>query len=166
MNRRSFVGGVAGVAGLLAGRRALSDAAPGSVRVRLRPEEVLAQIPADFMGLGYEISSVSRAGLLSRRNGAYVQMVRTLGPNGVIRVGGNTSDYSVYAAGGEEVSQPKGTVVNERVLRELGGFLEATGWRLIWGVNLGERGVEEAVAEARAVLCGGRGEAAGGGDRQ
>ncbi len=82
MNRRSFVGGVAGVAGLLAGRRALSDAAPGSVRVRLRPEEVLAQIPADFMGLGYEISSVSRAGLLSRRNGAYVQMVRTLGRTG------------------------------------------------------------------------------------
>ncbi len=71
----------------------------------------------------------------------------------MIRVGGNTSDYSVYAAGGEEVSQQKGTVVNERVLRELGGFLEATGWRLIWGVNLGERGVEEAVAEARAVYA-------------
>jgi len=155
MNRRGFVRGMGCVTAAAASRRAVGkisgagDAA--EVRVRLRPEEVLAEIPADFMGLGYEISSVARAGLLSREDAVYVQLVRTLGTKGVIRVGGNTSDYSTYAATGQAVSVPKGTVVNDRMLRDLGGFLDATGWRLIWGLDLGEGTVEAAIAEAKAV---------------
>src|SRR4029077_15456324 len=71
------------------------------VRVTLEPARTLAVIPPDFMGLGYEISSVARPGLLSARNSVYVQLVRTLGASGVIRVGGNTSDYSSYSATGQ-----------------------------------------------------------------
>ena len=159
MNRREFVRGGGAFAGVAAGRpgrgfnglrlRPASEVA--EVRVRLRPEVVLAEIPADFMGLGYEISSVARRGLLSREDAVYVQMVRTLGAKGVIRVGGNTADYARYTAAGEAVSTPKGTVVNDRVLRDLGGFLEATGWTLIWGIDLGEGTVADAVEEARAV---------------
>ena len=153
MNRRGFMWGVAGCAAATAGRRALGSLAieAAAVRVRVRTEVVLAQIAADFMGLGYEISSVARVGLLSAANPVYVQLVRTLGRNGVIRVGGNTADYATYAAGGQAVSVPKGTVVNDRVLRDLGGFLQATGWSLIWVVDLGEGSVAEAVTEAKAV---------------
>ena len=148
--RRGFVRGVASVAGAMAGRR-LWGGTSSRVKVRVRMNEVLAEVAPEFMGLGYEISSVARSGLLSAKNRVYVQMVRTLGARGVVRVGGNTSDYSSYAARGEAVSQPKGTVVNDAVLKELGGFLQATGWRLIWGLNLGEGTVEQAVAEAKAV---------------
>lgn len=154
MDRRGFVRGMGCVA-VTAVRRAsggvgrVGEAA--EVRIKLRPETVLAEIPADFMGLGYEISSVARTGLLSRADTVYVQMVRTLGAKGVIRVGGNTADYASYAAAGRAVSTPKGTVVNEQVLRDLGGFLEATGWRLIWGIDLGEGSVADAVMEAKAV---------------
>jgi len=114
----------------------------------------IAIVPQDFVGLGYEISSVAPPGLLSSANSVYVQLVRTLGARGVIRVGGNTSDYSAYSASGAALSSPQGkagSVVNEAVLRDLGSFLRATGWRLIWGLNLGSGTPENAVAEARAV---------------
>jgi hypothetical protein len=42
-------------------------------------------------------------------------------------------------------------VVNDAVLQDLGRFLDATGWQLIWGLNLGSGNVENAVAEAKAV---------------
>ncbi len=122
-----------------------------SVRIKVDIGRSLGTIPADFMGLGYEISSVARSGLLSAENHTYVQLVRTLGPRGVIRVGGNTSDYSSFDANGQAVSAPKNTVVNEANLRELGAFLEATGWKLIWGLNLGGGSEAEAIEEAQAV---------------
>jgi hypothetical protein len=44
-------------------------------------------------------------------------------------------------------------VVNDAVLQELGGFLRATGWKLIWALDLGKGSEADAVAEARAVLA-------------
>jgi hypothetical protein len=43
-------------------------------------------------------------------------------------------------------------VVNDAVLKDLGGFLEATGWKLIWGLDLGKGSEADAIAEAQAVL--------------
>jgi hypothetical protein len=103
------------------------------------------------MGLGYEISSVATPGLLSASNRVYVELVQQLGARGVIRVGGNTSDYSSFLPHAAAVAAPKGVVVNARSLRELAEFLRATGWSLIWGLNLGNGNVAQAVAEARAV---------------
>ena len=108
-------------------------------------------IPADYIGLGYEISSVAVPGLLAAKNQAYVRLVKNLGKQGVIRIGGNTSDFSSYDAKGESKSLPKGTVVNEANLRDLRSFLDATGWQLIWGLNLGADRLDNAVEEARAV---------------
>src|ERR1700756_1658437 len=99
MNRRDFLGNSTLAAGALAARSAF--AAPAQYTVTVRPDQPLGVIAPDFMGLGYEISSVARPGLLSRTNQVYVQLVRTLGAQGVIRVGGNTADYAAYSANGE-----------------------------------------------------------------
>jgi hypothetical protein len=85
-------------------------------------------------------------------NRVYVQLVRTLGARGVIRIGGNTSDYAHYAAAARPVSSALGTVVNDAVLKDLEGFLKATGWKLIWGLDLGRAPQAEAMAEAKAVV--------------
>ena len=159
MKRREFLCRAAVVAGSAAVRRRLAWAgAPAETvqaRLVLDPTRTVAVVPPDFMGLGYEISSVARPGLLSRANAAYVQLVRTLGPYGIIRIGGNTSDYSRYAPTARAVSSQENgppSVVNDAVLRDLGTFLEATGWKLIWGLNLGRGTKQEAIDEARAVL--------------
>src|SRR5262249_46640520 len=110
-----------------------------TTRIKFNPSETLAIIPPDFIGLGYETSTVGRPGLLSPTNTGYIQLVKTLGKQGVIRIGGNTSDYAFYAPQGQAASVPEnqgGSVINDAVLRDLGGFLDKTGWRLIWGLNL------------------------------
>jgi hypothetical protein len=123
------------------------------VRVQIQPQSRLGRIPADFLGLGYEVSSVSERGLLTGSNRTYVELLRTLSPAGVIRIGGNTSDYASWSPDGPAVSSPKATVVDRRGIRDLGTFLRATGWRLIWGFNLGRGSVEEAVDQAAAVAA-------------
>lgn len=108
-------------------------------------------IPNDFLGLGYEISSVSTPGLLSARNHAYVKLVRALGPSGVIRIGGITADYASYKPAAQSVSSPKASIVNRANLADLASFLKATNWKLIWNLNLGTGSLEDAVTEAEAV---------------
>jgi hypothetical protein len=149
MNRRDFLANSVLAAGAAAARSAF--AAPAQYTVTVRADRPLGMIAPDFMGLGYEISSVSRPGLLSPANKVYVQLVRTLGPRGVIRIGGNTADYANYSPNAAPVSSARGTVVNDTVLEDLGGFLQATGWKLIWALDLGKGTEADAIAEARIV---------------
>src|SRR5882757_11531541 len=121
------------------------------VSIRIDPRRRLRNIPADYMGLGFEASSVATPGLLSADNHTYVQLVRTLGAQGVIRVGGNVSDFSAYDANGVPKNLPKDTVLTKENFRQLRGFLDATGWKLIWGLNLGTGKLDNMVEEARAV---------------
>ena len=140
--------------------------AAGAVTVTVDTSRTLATIPSDYMGLGYEISSVAVPGLLAASNHAYVNLVKGLGRQGVIRIGGNTSDFSRYDAHGAAVSAPKATVVTEANLRELKTFVDAIGWKLIWGLNLGDDKLDNAVEEARAVAAHHGRQASGAGDRQ
>jgi len=125
--------------------------AASNVSITVDPRRSLGRVSPDYMGLGYEISSVALPGLLSATNQAYVRLVRNLGSHGVIRIGGNTSDFASYAPRGPAVSAPKATVVDDANLKDLRGFLDATGWKLIWGLNLGDERQENLIAEARAV---------------
>lgn len=155
MRRRDFIKGVSLVAGTAAASLGTAFREVLQARLILDLSRTITTIPSDFIGLGYEISSVARPGLLSATNSVYVQLCRTLG-SGVIRVGGNTSDYASYSASAQALSSPEtgpGSVVNDAVLRDLGSFLEATGWKLIWGLNLGRGSLEAAVDEAKAVFA-------------
>ncbi len=156
MRRRDFIKGSALITGAVAApfRGALGEGP--QAKLTLDASRTIAAIPPDFIGLGYETSSVARPGLLSAGNSVYVQLCRTLGSRGIIRIGGNTSDYASYSASAQPLSSPEtgpGSIVNEAVLGDLGTFLRATGWELIWGLNLGNGTVEAAVAEAKAVLA-------------
>ena len=134
MNRRHFVLQSAACVGLL--RRPIgAQNRTTPVQVTVHPEQDIGSIARDFLGFGYEISSVA-TGVLNSNNSVYVELVRTLGRPGVIRIGGNTSDYASFKPTGSNISAPKGTIVNEAALRNLGSFLRATGWSLIWGLNL------------------------------
>jgi hypothetical protein len=150
MNRRQFMRNSAGAAVALAAPSCLGSDKP-MLGVRIRGGPPVARISPDFLGLGYEISSVARPGLFNPTGSVYVQLARTLGVHGVVRVGGNTADYARYNPTAQTVSSPFNTVINDAVLQELGGFLQATGWKLIWALNLGRGSNADAVAEARAV---------------
>ena len=140
MTRRTFLGTLAASAAL-----------PNNVQIKIDTRTKLGIIPNDFLGLGYEISSVSTPGLLSANNRAYVKLVRALNPSGIIRIGGITADYASYKPNAQPISSPKSTVVNHANLKDLASFLQATNWKLIWGLNLGVGSIDDAVTEAVAV---------------
>ncbi len=129
---------------------ASSAHAATQVSIRIDPARRLRAIPSNYMGLGLEASSVAM-GILSADNRPYVQLVRNLGRDGVIRIGGNVSDFALYNANGTPKWEPKDTVITLANIRALRGFLDATGWKLIWGLNLGGDKLDNAVEEARAV---------------
>lgn len=151
MNRRRFIAGSLGAASVLS--KGLTAQENANVSFRVHAREARGEIAANFLGLGYETSSVAVPGLLSATNHTYVQLVRNLGPQGVIRIGGNVSDYSSFSPQGKASSEPKATVVNAENLRLLGSFLHATGWQLIWGLNLGGGSEQNAAEEAQAVAA-------------
>ena len=121
------------------------------MELRLSPDAEPVKLPEDFIGLGYEMSSAARLGLLSAENQAYVQLVQNLGAHGVLRLGGIVRDFTRYEPAGAVITEPKRTVVTRRSLEQLRGFLDRTGWRAIWSVNFGAGTLADAITEARDV---------------
>src|ERR1700712_4714896 len=87
LTRRKLLRSALAISGTTALERAFGSRQP-SIDVRIVPGTRLAAIPQNFVGLGYEMSSVARPGLLSSRNAPNVRLVRHLGREGVVRVGG------------------------------------------------------------------------------
>lgn len=152
LNRRTFLDRT--VKGLIAGAfaspfRTLGYQYP-SLKLTLS-EARPVPLPLNFVGLGYEMSSVATLGLMSDGNERYVKLVRALGVDGVIRVGGIVADYTRYADAGIAKSEPKDTVITHKVVERFNAFLNAIGWKAIWSLNFAQGTVEDAVIEARAV---------------
>ncbi len=129
--------------------RALAEA-DASLVLRLLPGKPLP-IPHGFAGLGYELSSAARPGLIDAANAGYAQLVRSLGPAGVVRFGGIVADFTSYQPYGQPAWDPKGTVLTRASLQRVRGFLDAVGWSAIWSLNFGRGSLDDAVAEARDV---------------
>jgi hypothetical protein len=108
-------------------------------------------IPGNFIGLGYEMSSVATPGLLNVDNHRYVNLIKGLGPAGVIRVGGIVADYTRFESDGTSRAERQNTVITRADLDRFGQFLKTTGWSAIWSVNFAQDRIEDAVVEAEAV---------------
>ena len=108
-------------------------------------------VPGNFIGLGYEMSSVATPGLLNVDNHRYVNLIKRLGPAGVLRVGGIVANYTRYEPNGTSRAERQNTVITQADLDRFGLFLKTTGWSAIWSVNFAQGGIEDAIVEARAV---------------
>jgi hypothetical protein len=170
-NRRRFIVSAATLAAA-AGLRRSWAAAPAAV-LTIDPKKNIAHVPADFTGLSYESSQLSHPSFFSPDNTALVGLFRTLGDTGVLRIGGNLSEFTKWSptdtpeikANEDATEGPdpgkRGDVsftISPRSIRHLDGFLRATGWRLIYGLNLAGETAESAALEAACVssLCGPR----------
>ena len=146
-------------------------AAPDSAaRLTIDPHRTGNTIGPDFTGLSYETAQLGDPEFFSPANSELVGLVKRLGRSGILRVGGNTSEYSRWtpetpSAMGAEMSAasapvgpdtgkqpPKPTVITPHAIRNLRGFIDATGWKLIYGLNMGTETPEATAAEASYVL--------------
>ncbi|WP_329742915.1 hypothetical protein [Dyella sp. A6] len=96
--------------------------------------------------LSYETLQLSDPAFFSADNRPLVELFRQLNPQGVLRIGGNTSDSTVWSGYRGHLPEPRPRkygpktnptyVLHPESLHRLGGFLDATGWKLVFGVNL------------------------------
>jgi hypothetical protein len=154
-HRRQFIRLTASAAGaaILSGIRPLDALTETSevIAVRLADADAVAHVPSDFIGLGYEMSSAAKLGLLSVSNDRYVRLVNQLSRDGVLRMGGIVADHSRYETEGTIRTEPTNTVVTRASLEQFSAFLRKTGWSAIWSVNFATGTLENAVAEAKDV---------------
>jgi hypothetical protein len=136
----------------------------------LHRERPIADMPGDYTGLSYETSQLSEPEFFSPSNKSLVALFRLLSSRGVLRLGGNSSEFCWWktsmSATAPVVKPPSGplernwmphslTAITPEAIDQLAGFLDATGWSLIYGLNLGtgtpQRAAEEAACVAREV---------------
>ena len=131
---------------------------PGANRPKIRTPLQLrlakgepTEVPKNFPGLGYEMSSVATPGLLSAANQRYVELVRGLGASGVLRIGGIVANYTRYDPEGKAEFAPTNTVVTRASLEQFAQFLDKVGWTAIWSLNFAQGTLPQAIEEARSV---------------
>ena len=124
-------------------------------------------MPPDYCGLSYESAQLANPTFFSAENRQLIDLFRALSPQGVLRIGGGTSEYTTYSENppsgpppfevfGPDTSKTvkKGTITSALALRNLRAFLDATGWTCLYGLNLGQGSKENAAAEAEAGISG------------
>ncbi|MFZ0395765.1 MAG: hypothetical protein WCF17_06260 [Terracidiphilus sp.] len=164
-------------------RRFLATAAMSVAATRLRAQgtaQVTLEIPAeangphmpeDYIGLSYEVQQLLDPTFFSTANTGLIHAFKALSEHGVLRLGGNTSEYEWWKPTPESkepehpevrevIGQPKAQYypVTAEAVRNLGGFLRATGWTCLYGIGMGTNTPEHAAAEAEYVAktLGGR----------
>ncbi len=163
MDRRRFLLTTAATAATLPSLRALAQAT-STATVTVHTDRPGAHVPPNFIGLSYETNQLTDPTFFKPTNVALIQQFRALSPNGVLRIGGNTSDIGwwkpttdtrqpeihVRDIGGGEPTSALAYPITPEAIHNLRAFLDATGWTCIYGINLGTntpaRAAEEAVA--------------------
>ena len=152
LNRRTLLRNTATMSAGIALAPVTRSFATPSIGLALRASGgAPVELPPDFTGLGYEMSSVAPIGLLSPTNDRYVRLVKQLGSRGVLRVGGIVADFTRYDPEGISLADMHNTVITRQALEQFNAFLKAIGWTAIWSVNFAQGTVAEAVTEATAV---------------
>ena len=123
-------------------------------------------ISPDFIGLSYENMQLEDPSFFSPRNTGLIEQFKSISPRGVLRLGGNTSEFSWWQSDPSQPpperklvlkdgSRPQNTLyaITPQTIRELDGFLQATGWTCIYGLNLGFGSPAADIPEARYVFA-------------
>jgi hypothetical protein len=167
--RRVLQSGAATLAAMLMSRSMAQDAARHG-RLRIFPDRVLNSLPLSYNGFSIEASTLENPRIYDKDNRSLVALFRRLTPNGVLRIGGNSSEFcwwkptpqsqapQIKAAGqgrADNWMPQRLHPITPQAIDRLRGFLDATGWRCIYGLNFGTgtpaRDAEEAEYVARAL---------------
>ena len=153
LTRRKVLGKLLKTSAGLALSSGLAASGEGGELVSLKLSNAASiEVPPNFTGLGYEMSSVATPNLLNPANQRYVELVRGLGPQGVIRVGGIVANYTRYVAQGPAQFERENTVITQEAIERFAAFLSKIGWSAIWSVNFAQGTIDDAIQEARVVF--------------
>jgi hypothetical protein len=156
-HRRGFLKRVAASAAVVSCPRWLrGQEHPATLHVS---ESVIGAMAENFTGLSYESQQLCDSFFFSSYNRILINLFRTLGPQGVLRLGGSSSDLTTWQSpGGDKPRPPSSPVatpprfsIAPKAIENLADFLKTTNWQLIYGLNLAGGDPASAVDEAAYV---------------
>lgn len=164
ISRRKFI---AKAAASLAATRLHAQGKPAAqVTLTIPAEAAGTHMPADFLGLSYEVQQLTDPSFFSASNNGLIAQFKALSTHGVLRLGGNTSEFAWWKPAPEspepehphtrEVEgEPKAQYypVSAEAVRNLADFLKATGWTCLYGIGMGTNTPERAADEAAFVAA-------------
>jgi hypothetical protein len=136
------------------------------VRVALAiPSQVTGpHMPVDFVGLSYEVQQLADPTFFSAQNSGLIREFKALSSTGVLRLGGNTSEFAYWKPAPdspepehpqvrEAEGEPKAHyyAVTVEAVRNLAEFVQATGWTCLYGIGMGTNTPARAAEEAAFV---------------
>lgn len=140
--------------------------AKGVVKVSLAisNQAIGPHMPADFVGLSYEVQQLADPSFFSSNNQGLIRQFKALSPSGVLRLGGNTSEFADWKSTPnapepehpqvrEVIGEPKPQYydVTAQAVKNLAEFLRETGWTCLYGINMGTNTPARAAGEAAFV---------------
>jgi hypothetical protein len=119
--------------------------------ITLHKDQPGPTVPLNFVGVSCETQQLSDPSFFTAANHGLVAQFKALAPHGVLRLGGNTSDYGYWKPTPTSVMPPRtprpykvgdpdpntSYAVTPLAVRNLKAFLDATGWTCLYGINLG-----------------------------
>jgi len=122
-------------------------------------------VPHNFLGLSYETQQLSDPAFFSPHNTGLIEQLKAFAPHGVLRLGGNTSDYGYWKPTPTSVMPPRkpreykvgdpppdmSYSVTPEAVHNLKAFLDLTGWTCLYGINFGNNIPSLAADEAEFV---------------
>jgi hypothetical protein len=162
ITRRSFLSTTALT--LAATRLRAQNRTPIQANLVIPAEATGPPMPADFVGLSYEVRELTNPNFFSAKNTGLIRAFRQISTRGVLRIGGNTGEFGWWKPTSdssepehpqtrEVVGEPKANyyAVTPEAVRNLAAFLEATGWTCLYGINMGTNTPARAADEAEFV---------------
>jgi hypothetical protein len=142
-------GAAAAAAGLLARSHARAQAGADAL-LTVDDRDAGRPIAPDFVGLSYESAILAAGDYFTPDNASVLGLIRGLGRNGVLRIGGNTSERTLWRAEAAPAA-PGSFVITPASIDRLAATLRILGWKLVYGLNLARGTPGEAAAEAAYV---------------
>jgi hypothetical protein len=150
IERRRFLSGLATTAaGLLVCGTSRAQTREDA-RLVVAYEDAGRGIASDFIGFSYESAILAAGNYFTPDNRSVLGLIRSLGQNGVIRIGGDTSEFTLWRAEAEPAT-PGNFVMTPASIDHLAAALDIVGWKLIYGLNLARGTPAEAAEEAAYV---------------
>jgi hypothetical protein len=120
------------------------------ITVTVDPTQQGYALSSTFEGLSYETAILTTdPDVLNINNKVLIQMIKNLGP-GFLRIGGDSSD-EISWTGGPRTSTTPNNVLTTTDIDRLSAFAGATGWQVLFGLNLGNDNMYAAANEAQYV---------------
>lgn len=162
LTRREFLATTA--CAVAAARLHVRSQSKNRVALSIPKELTGPHMPTDFVGLSYEVQQLKDPSFFSAQNSGLIRAFKALAATGVLRLGGNTSEFAYWKPTPdspepahpqvrEVVGEPKAQyyAVTPEAVRKLAQFLQAAGWNCIYGIGMGTNTPARAAEEAAFV---------------